>query len=75
MVPNDHPVNTIVAIFKLRKPTASINEPFKDGPKVGRLRTVSLCMYIYTYNVACDRGKAEIGKLVKVLFPGIAKPV
>ena len=35
-VPDDFPYNTNVTIFPLPKSTASLNEPFKVGPMVGR---------------------------------------
>ena len=34
--------NTIAMIFELRKLTTSLNEPFNDGPMVGRFREALL---------------------------------
>ena len=40
---------SIVSIFKLPKPTTSLNGPFKVCSRVGRFREVCIYKYIYTY--------------------------
>ena len=43
------PNRSILSIFKLPKPTTSLNGPLKVGPIVGQFREVLLCIYIYIW--------------------------